>query len=327
MNSDALRALPIALPNGALVPLGSLAGFTVEAGQPEITRENLQQIVNVTARLTGRGLGAGIADVKAALARPGMLGPGVTYTLGGVYQQQQIAFAGLAHVFAAALLAEFVLLMLLYERFSWVLAIMGTSLLSTTAVFTGLWLTGVPLNITALMGMVMIIGIATEMAIFYVSEFTHLLARMPLREALMTASGNRLRPITMTTLAAIFTLLPLALRSRPRGGDAAAAGDRHHRRAAGAVPAGAARLAGAALSHHRARQTGRGMNPSSAAFHAEFASSFRLSLRTAAQRIVSWTRSPFRVAPASVRRPRAPMHRRIGRFWPATGTPWPARTR
>jgi multidrug efflux pump subunit AcrB len=149
--------------------------------------------------------------VKTALAKPGVLGPGVTYRLGGVYAQQQIAFAGLARVFAAALLAEFVLLMFLYERFSWVAAIMGTALLSTTAVFTGLWLTGVPLNITALMGMVMIIGIATEMAIFYVSEFTHLLERLPLREALMVASANRLRPITMTTLAAILTLLPLAL--------------------------------------------------------------------------------------------------------------------
>ena len=209
-NGDALQTLPIATPAGKLVPLGSLASFTVEAGQPEITRENLQQIVDVTARLTGRGLGAGIADVKAALARPGVLGPGLTYTLGGVYQQQQIAFAGLARVFAAALLAEFVLLMFLYERFSWVVAIMGTSLLSTTAVFTGLWVTGMTLNITAIMGMVMIIGIATEMAIFYTSEFTLLLTSLPLREALMAASANRLRPITMTTLAAIFTLLPLA---------------------------------------------------------------------------------------------------------------------
>jgi len=56
----------------------------------------------------------------------------------------------------------------------------------------------------------MIIGIATEMAIFYTSEFTLLLTSLPLREALMAASANRLRPITMTTLAAIFTLLPLA---------------------------------------------------------------------------------------------------------------------
>ena len=211
LDSDDLAQLPIATPSGALVPLGSIARFTTISGQPEITRENLQQIVDVTARLTGRGLGAGIADVRAALARPGVLGPGVTYTLGGLYQQQQIAFAGLLRVFIGALLAEFILLLALYERFSWVLVIMGTALLSTSAVFTGLYLTGLELNITAIMGMVMITGIATEMAIFYTSEFQQLAAHMPLGDALRTASANRLRPITMTTLAAILTLLPLAL--------------------------------------------------------------------------------------------------------------------
>ena len=211
LNSNELATLPVAAPNGALVPLSAIATFTTISGQPEITRENLQQVVDVTARLTGRGLGAGIADVKTALAKPGVLGPGVTYTLGGLYQQQQIAFAGLARVFAAALLAEFILLLVLYERFVWVFAIMATSLLSTTAVFTGLYVTGLELNITALMGMVMIVGIATEMAIFYVSEFQHLSEHMAPREALIAASSNRLRPIAMTTLAAILTLMPLAL--------------------------------------------------------------------------------------------------------------------
>ncbi len=210
-NIDDLQSIPIATPSGALVPLGTIAHFSVVAGQPEITRENLQQIVAVTGRISGRGIGSVIADVKTALAKPGVLGAGVTYTLGGIYQQQQIAFAGLVRVFIAALLAEFVLLLFLYERFVLVLAIMGTSLLSTTAVFTGLFLTGIELNITALMGMTMIVGIATEMAIFYVSEYALLAQTMPLRDALIHAASNRLRPIAMTTLAAILTLLPLAL--------------------------------------------------------------------------------------------------------------------
>ncbi|MDE8348884.1 MAG: efflux RND transporter permease subunit [Acidocella sp.] len=210
-NIDALKTLPIATASGGLVPLGSVASFTMVAGQPEITRQNLQQIVAVTARITGRGIGGVIADVKTTLAKPGVLGDGVTYTLGGIYQQQQIAFAGLVRVFIAALLAEFVLLLFLYEEFFLVAAIMGTSLLSTTAVFTGLLITGAELNITALMGMTMIIGIATEMAIFYVSEYRLLLETMSPRDALAAASTNRLRPIAMTTLAAILTLLPLAL--------------------------------------------------------------------------------------------------------------------
>ena len=211
LNTAQLQQLPIATPSGKLVPLSSIASFTIVSGQPEITRENLQQVVDVTARLNGRGLGAGIADVRHALAKTGVLGPGVTYTLGGLYKQQQIAFAGLIRVFIAALLAEFILLLLLYERFIWVTAIICMSLLSTTAVFTGLFVTGVPLNITAMMGMVMIVGIATEMAIFFVSEAQELLQSLPPDEAFSQAAANRLRPIAMTTLAAILTLLPLAL--------------------------------------------------------------------------------------------------------------------
>jgi multidrug efflux pump subunit AcrB len=89
--------------------------------------------------------------------------------------------------------------------------IIACSLLSTTAVFIALWVTGVELNITALMGMTMIIGIGTEMAIFYVSEYAELALHMEPGLALREASRNRLRPITMTTLAAILTLMPLAL--------------------------------------------------------------------------------------------------------------------
>jgi len=206
-----LADLPIRAPDGHLFPLKRVASITAVAGQAEITRRNLRQTVAVTARIEGRGLGAAVADVQAVLDRPGLIPPGAHYTLGGLYEQQQIAFSGLIHVFLATLVAEFVLLLVLYERFWLPAIIILSSLLSTTAVFTGLWVAGVDLNITALMGMTMIIGIATELAIFYVSEYTELARTMPEREALVAASANRLRPILMTTLAAILTLLPLAL--------------------------------------------------------------------------------------------------------------------
>ncbi|WP_029920071.1 efflux RND transporter permease subunit [Nevskia soli] len=211
LNQSGLADLPIRAADGHLFPLRRVAGLTPVSGQPEISRDNLQPMVAVTARIEGRGIGAAVGDVRRTLAQAGLLENGVRYEFGGLYQQQQIAFAGLARVFAAALAAEFILLLLLYEQFWLPLIIIGSSLLSTTAVFTGLWLTGVDLNITALMGMTMIIGIATEMSIFYVSEYTELARRMPPHQALREASRNRLRPITMTTLAAILTLLPLAL--------------------------------------------------------------------------------------------------------------------
>ncbi len=211
LSQAGLADLPIRAADGHVFPLRRVASLVSVTGQPEISRENLQPMVAVTGRIEGRGIGAAIADVRRVLDAPGALAPGVRYELGGLYQQQQIAFAGLARVFVAALVAEFVLLLFLYESFWLPVIVILCSLLSTTAVFIGLWLTGVALNITALMGMTMIIGIGTEMAIFYVSEFAELAHRMERRRALREASFNRLRPIAMTTLAAILTLLPLAL--------------------------------------------------------------------------------------------------------------------
>jgi len=90
------------------------------------------------------------------------------------------------------------------------LAILATALLAVSAVFIGLWLTHIDLNISAIMGMTMIIGIVTEVAIFFFSEQQELASSMSPRESLTAAGQNRMRPITMTTLAAILTLLPLA---------------------------------------------------------------------------------------------------------------------
>ncbi|GAB2811966.1 efflux RND transporter permease subunit [Dyella kyungheensis] len=206
-----LLALPVRAPDGHLFPLSRVATIVSENGQPQISRENLQQMVAVTARIEGRGMGAAVADVKKLLAQPGMLDADTRYELGGLYQQQQIAFLGLGKVFLLALVAEFVLLLFLYGRAGLALVVMGCSLFSATAVFIALWLCGVDLNITAMMGMTMIIGMGTEMAIFYVSEYVALSGQLPPLQALRAASRDRLRPISMTTLAAMLTLLPLAL--------------------------------------------------------------------------------------------------------------------
>ena len=211
LRQTALADLPIRATDGHVFPLHRVATIVPVTGQPEISRENLQPMIAVTARIEGRGIGAAVGDVQQVLGQPNMLAPGVRYEMGGLYRQQQIAFSGLMRVFAAALVAEFILLLFLYERWWLPVIIIACSLLSTTAVFIALWLTGVDLNITALMGMTMIIGIGTEMAIFYVSEYAELARGMDPRRALREASRNRLRPITMTTLAAILTLMPLAL--------------------------------------------------------------------------------------------------------------------
>ncbi|MGH8295271.1 MAG: efflux RND transporter permease subunit [Steroidobacteraceae bacterium] len=205
-----LGNLPIRSATGRIIRLSTVAHVTFVSGQPELTRENLAQIVPVTAQIGGgHDLGSTMAAVKKVLDTPGLLPSGVYYTLGGQYKQQQEAVRGMIKVFAAALAAEFILLLFLYERFWLPVIILASSLFSTLAVFLGLWLTGVELNITAMMGMVMIVGISTEMAIFLVSEYQALERTMPPRQAIYEAARNRLRPITMSSVAMILALLPL----------------------------------------------------------------------------------------------------------------------
>nr|WP_225737416.1 efflux RND transporter permease subunit [Dyella acidiphila] len=208
---EQVAALPIRAADGHLLPLSQVANLQIVQGQPEITRNNLKRMVAVTGRISGRSMGATIADVKAMLAKPGLLPKGMYYQLGGLYQQQQEAFRGLSVVLLAAIALIFALLLFLYESFRVALAILAMPLLAMGAVFIGLWLTGIELNISAMMGMTMIVGIVTEVAIFYFSELEGVAAELPLHQALLAAAQHRARPILMSTLAAILTLSPLAL--------------------------------------------------------------------------------------------------------------------
>lgn len=209
---DQLAGLWLRAPDGHRFPLRRIAQVSTVTGQPQITRENLKRMVAVTARISGRDMGSTLTDIKRALAAPSLVPQTIYYELGGLYKQQQIAFRGLIAVIVAAVLLVFLLLLFLYERFLAALAIMAMPLLAMAAVFIGLWVTGTELNITAMMGMTMIVGIVTEVAIFYFSEYQALVKEgaAPLA-ALIDAGVSRLRPIAMTTLAAALALLPLAL--------------------------------------------------------------------------------------------------------------------
>jgi CzcA family heavy metal efflux pump len=209
---NAIRALRIEAPDGHFVALSRVADITLLTGLPEITRDNLKPMVAVTARIVGRDLGSTAADVKALLDKSGLFTQGTYFELGGLYAQQQIAFRGLIAVLIAAFALVLFLLLYLYESVKMALVIIAMPLGAMSSVFIGLWVTGVELNISAMMGMTMIVGIVTEIAVFYFSEYELLIREgMSHGRAVVEAGVNRFRPIAMTTIAAILALMPLAL--------------------------------------------------------------------------------------------------------------------
>ena len=208
--SDISR-LRMRAPDGHLFPIKRVAKTEIITGQPQIIRENLKRMVPVTARISGRDMGSTVQAVRTVLNQPGFLPKGLYYRLGGLYKEQQRAFRGLLAVIVSAAVLVFVLLLFLYESIRIGIILLLIPMLSLTAVFIGLWLTGIELNVSAMMGMTMVIGIVTEAAIFYYSEYQQLDNNIQYKERLIQAGLKRLRPLTMTTLVAIFALLPLAL--------------------------------------------------------------------------------------------------------------------
>jgi multidrug efflux pump subunit AcrB len=209
---DRIEGLQLINANNVPIPLRTIASFRRTAGQAEIRREGLRQLVAVTARISGRDLGSTITDIKKKLSTSLILPRGVALEFGGVYQTQQESFRGLLLVaFAAVML---VLLVLLYEfgEFTVPLSIFIINILSLFGVFSALWFSGVTFNISSFVGVILIIGIVAENAIFVMHAIKGLQKDgMTLDEAIVKAGQVRARPILMTTLAAVFALLPLAL--------------------------------------------------------------------------------------------------------------------
>ncbi len=203
-----LGQLLIVAPDGHGVRVDQIATIAIAAGQQQLTREDLAPFIAVTARLEGRDLGSAMKDVRAAVTRLA-LPSSIRIGYGGLYAQQQQSFADLSLVFAAALLLTALLLTFLFERIAWTVAALATVLLSAAAVLCGLWITGIELDISALMGLTMVVGMVTELVIFFLAEIDR---DKPVDlAALREAGSKRLRPILMSALIAILTLSPLAL--------------------------------------------------------------------------------------------------------------------
>lgn len=206
--ADQIAGLALRAPDGRPVFVRQIATVGVDPGQVQLARENLAPLVAVTGRLEGRDLGSAMADVRSAVAGLN-LPSAVRVEYGGLYAEQQKSFLDLGLVFAAALLLTMMLITYLFERASWTAAAIATVLLSAASVLIGLWVTGTELNISALMGLTMVVGMVAELVIFYLAELGS--GRGVDVTSLREAGAKRLRPILMSAVIAILTLAPLAL--------------------------------------------------------------------------------------------------------------------
>jgi CzcA family heavy metal efflux pump len=208
-----LRALPVLAPRARrITPLGTLASFEPASSRLGLDRENQQQMIAMTADVSGRSLGGVMGDVQRVLAahRPPA---GVRLALGGQYASQQDAFRALLLVLAIAVLSVCAVMVVQFESFVEPLVVLLAAPVSFVGALALLLVTGAGLNVSSFMGLILLVGLIVKNGIILL-DFTKLRMQaegVALEVAIREAARVRLRPILMTTLCTLFGLLPLAL--------------------------------------------------------------------------------------------------------------------
>jgi len=206
-----INNLQIFLPDGKLKPVSTFAKIRVNAGESEIQREDLQSMGVVTGRLEGRDLGSVMNDIKSSIAKEIQLPTGYHIEYGGAYAEQQKSFSELLTILITSSLLVFSVILFLFKDFRIATLILLIAVLGISGSYLALYLTGTPLNVGSYTGLIMIVGIIGENAIFTFLQYKESLTDKSVDDSIIYSISTRLRPKLMTALGAIIALLPLAL--------------------------------------------------------------------------------------------------------------------
>ncbi|MBK8554763.1 MAG: efflux RND transporter permease subunit [Lewinellaceae bacterium] len=212
LSIEEFRALQIFLPNGKLKPITELAEISLDEGEAEIERENLQMIGVVSGRLDNRDLGSVMRDIQKSIPTQVSLAPGYHIQYGGAFAEQQQSFRELLRILIIASLLVFGAILFFVSGYPHCLTDpfcggFGDCRELRIAVFDAY-----SVKCGAYTGLIMIVGIIGENAIFTFLQFRETLegGKTP-EDAVVYAISTRLRPKLMTALGAIIALTPLAL--------------------------------------------------------------------------------------------------------------------
>jgi CzcA family heavy metal efflux pump len=207
---EKLRGWPLRTPTGTTIALDQVCDIGIQPSEVELVRDNLRQVVTVTARLEGRDLGSAMREIQSTLNKDAWLPPG-TVEYGGFFQQQQESFRNLVIVLATAILLLFMVLLMEFRSFNEPLAIIFGAILAMFGTVAALWILGITLNVVSILGAIIGVGIVAKNGILMLDSVQHFeVESADLAEALVRSGHRRLRPVLMTSLAATLGMLPLA---------------------------------------------------------------------------------------------------------------------
>ncbi len=193
------------------VPFRALVDYRETTGPQEVRRRDRVREIPVTATLAGINLSVAVVAAEAALS--GLDWPsGYRWRIGGERDEVRASFRSLARALLLAAALVYMVMAAQFESLRHPLVILLTMPLGWVGAVTALWLTGITINVVALIGAVVLTGIVVNDGIIKIDTINRLRAAgTPLRDAVLEGSALRLRPILMTTVTTICALIPLAL--------------------------------------------------------------------------------------------------------------------
>ncbi|MBF4617554.1 efflux RND transporter permease subunit [Clavibacter sp. VKM Ac-2873] len=200
------------------VPLSDLATVEVADGPATVTTTGGFRSATVSATPGSDDVGFASSEVSQAVAGV-QLPAGAQASLGGVASQQSDAFGQLGLAVLAAILIVYIIMVATFRSLIQPLVLLVSVPFAATGAVLLQVVTGIPLGVASIIGLLMLVGIVVTNAIVLIDLVNQYRARgMALREAILQGAGRRLRPILMTALATIFALLPLAIGLTGHGG-------------------------------------------------------------------------------------------------------------
>ncbi len=212
LHLNELKNVPIQTADGRYVPLSQVARLKFVDVPSRIEHEHAMRYVTVSCNVSGASTQSVVAKIKQMLAQL-HLPNGYYYRLGGSYAAQSEATSGVSSVFFVAIFLVAVILWMEFQSIKETLLVLLTIPLSTIGASLALWMFHQTLNISSLIGLVMLVGLVLRNGIVLV-DYIHkevFEKGAPLHLAIVQGAKIRLRPILMTALSETLGLLPLAL--------------------------------------------------------------------------------------------------------------------
>ncbi|MCX8125232.1 MAG: efflux RND transporter permease subunit, partial [Spirochaetes bacterium] len=206
-----IKSIEINTPIGKRVPVGNLIDIVTKSGPSTIERKKQERVVYLNCKAEGRALSAVVSDINKAInkiPKPANF----DVVIAGAYKDMQETFQDLVLVLVVAMVLTYVIMAAQFESMLRPFIVMFSVPTVIFGVSIFLFLTGTTFNVITFLGIIMLVGIVVNNAIVLV-DYTDILRKRGygIREALVEAGTKRLRPIMMTTLTTILSLIPMAL--------------------------------------------------------------------------------------------------------------------